>query len=107
MLYKRGNTWWFGFVYNGKRIQESTKIRVKGVRADPTGQRSNKDIARDIESAFRTQLAKGEVGIEKPEVIVPTFAAFKDVFMAWVRDRSRMPARNGSMTPVMGDCGSS
>jgi integrase len=89
MIYKRANTWWFSFVYNGKRIQESTKIKVKGVRHDPTGQRSNKEIAKDIESAYRTQLAKGEVGIEEKPVTpaVPTFREFKDVFMAWVRDK--------------------
>jgi len=81
MLYKRGNTWWFNFMYDGKHIQESTKIKVKGVRADPTGQRSNKDIARDIESAHGTKLAKGEVGIEdKRAPVVPTFAEFKDTF---------------------------
>jgi hypothetical protein len=50
-VYKRGNTWWYEFVFNGKRVRDSTK-------------QSNKRVATDIEAAKRTQLAKGEVGIK-------------------------------------------
>jgi hypothetical protein len=44
----------------------------------------NPRIARQMEAAHRTSLAKGEVGIreEKP---VPTLEAFKDTFVEWVR----------------------
>jgi integrase len=50
-VYKRGNVWWYSFVFNGQRVQESTK-------------QSNKRVAEQMESARKTQLAKGEVGIE-------------------------------------------
>src|ERR1700694_1192575 len=49
--YKRGKVWWYSFVFNGEHIQESTKQR-------------NLHVARQIEAARRTQLAKGEVGIK-------------------------------------------
>jgi integrase len=49
-IYKRGGVYWFSFVFNGKRVQESTK-------------QANRKAAIDIESAHRTALAKGEVGI--------------------------------------------
>jgi hypothetical protein len=51
-LYKRGGVWWFEFVFNGERIRESTK-------------QGNRRTAEQIESARRTQLAKGEVGIKE------------------------------------------
>ena len=52
MIFKRSKTgpYWFTFTFNGKRVQKSTK-------------QFNKDAAKDIESAHRTSLAKGEVGI--------------------------------------------
>jgi integrase len=50
-LYKRGRVWWYSFVFDGEHIQESTKQR-------------NLQVARQIEAARRTQLAKGEVGIK-------------------------------------------
>jgi integrase len=52
-IYKRGNTYWFTFIFDGRRIQRSTKQR-------------NRKAAVDIESAYRTALAKGEVGIAPP-----------------------------------------
>jgi len=52
-VFKRGTVYWFEFVFNGRRIQRSTKQR-------------NRQAAIDIESAFRTSLAKGEVGITAP-----------------------------------------
>ncbi len=69
-IYKRGKTWWMSFNFNGKHVQRSTKTRVK------------RD-AETIERAFRTQLAKGEVGIEtKPDA--PTFKGGMTDFLAWV-----------------------
>lgn len=49
--YRRGRVWWYSFCYNGEHVQESTKQR-------------NLQVARQIEAARRTQLAKGEVGIK-------------------------------------------
>jgi len=57
-LYKRGGVWWFEFVFNGERIRESTK-------------QGNRRIAEQIESARRTQLAKGEVGIKDRKPVPP------------------------------------
>jgi integrase len=61
-IYKRGDTYWYEFQFNGERIQHSA-------------QTGNKDAARQIEAAHRVRLAKGEAGIhERPPV--PTLAEF-------------------------------
>jgi integrase len=64
MVFKRKNSryWWYKFIWNGKLIRESTK-------------QTNKRVAEQMESAHRTSLAKGEVGIRDKQV-VPTLAAF-------------------------------
>ena len=49
-IYKRGDTDWYEFQFNGQRIQQSA-------------QTSNEDAARQIEAAYRIRLAKGEAGI--------------------------------------------
>jgi len=51
-VYKRGKTYWFRFVFEGRRIQRSTK-------------QGDRDAAKDIEAAYRTQLGKKEVGLEE------------------------------------------
>ena len=61
-LYKRGNIHWYKFTFNGSAIQESTR-------------QTNQHIARQMESAHRTSLAKGEVGIRDRKVI-PTLGNF-------------------------------
>jgi integrase len=63
-IFKRGNVYWYHFLFNGEHVQRSTK-------------QGNPRAARNMESAFRTALAKGEVGIieHKP---VPTLADFLD-----------------------------
>lgn len=61
-LYKRGKIYWYQFVFNKTRVQESTK-------------QSNKSVARQMEAAHRTALAKGEVGIREKKP-VPTLAEF-------------------------------
>jgi len=69
-IYKRGKTWWMSFNFNGKHIQKTTKS-------------TNKRDAETIERAYRTQLAKGEVGIEtKPDA--PIFKEAMADFLAWV-----------------------
>jgi integrase len=62
MIYKRGKTYWYKFMWQGKLVRESTK-------------QGNDKVARQMESAHRTSLAKGEVGIREPKV-VPTLAEF-------------------------------
>lgn len=79
-VYKRGGVWWFKFSWNGESTRESTK-------------QGNKRIAEQIESARKTQLAKGEVGIRdrKP---VPTMAQFADHdFLPFVRSTSAAKPR--------------
>ena len=61
-LYKSGDVYWYQFQFKGQRIQESTH----------TG---NKDAARQIESAERVRLAKGEAGINERQP-APTLAEF-------------------------------
>lgn len=73
-LYKRGDVWWYEFVFSGERIRESTK-------------QSNKRIAEQMAAARRTQLAKGEVGI-KDRKRAPTLAEYAQmVFLPHVTAR--------------------
>jgi integrase len=68
-IYKRGKTYWFEFIFEGRRIRRSSKTR-------------SRKAARDIESAYRVKLAKGEVGLEEPKR-APTFADALKEFLAW------------------------
>lgn len=71
-IFKRGNVYWYHFMFNGEHVQRSTK-------------QGNPRTARNMEAAFRTALVKGEVGIieRKP---VPTLADFLDNrFEPWAR----------------------
>src|SRR5215831_1850106 len=63
-IYKRGKVYWYKFRWYGKLIRESTK------------QGSDK-VARQMEAAHRTSLAKGEVGIREKKP-VPTLREFID-----------------------------
>jgi integrase len=70
---KRGScgVYWYKFMWQGKLVRESTK-------------QGNDKIARSMESAHRTSLAKGEVGIreKKPS---PTLVDFlSHTFQPWV-----------------------
>ncbi len=70
-IYKRGDTWWFKFKWNGELIRESTK-------------QGNQRIAGQIEATRKTALAKGEVGIRdrKP---TPTLGKFAEVEFSAIR----------------------
>lgn len=61
-IYKRGRIYWYKFTFNGEAIRESTR-------------QTNQHTARDMESAHRTSLAKGEVGIREKKT-APTLADF-------------------------------
>jgi len=69
MIFKRGDKYWYKFKFNGVLIRESTKQR-------------NLRTAERMEAARKTQLAKGEVGIQdvKP---VPAFDKAMRDFLAW------------------------
>jgi integrase len=64
MTYKRGKVYWYKFQWDGRLIRESTK-------------QGNDKVARQMEAAHRTSLAKGEVGIREKKK-APTFAEFCD-----------------------------
>lgn len=67
-VYKRGGVYWYEFHFRGERIRESANV-------------SNKNEARSIESARRTELAKGLVGIvDRPPA--PTVKEFAPRFTA-------------------------
>jgi integrase len=71
-IFKRGKIYWFHFIFNGEHIQESTK-------------QGNPRVARQIEAAHRTALAKGEVGIREKKP-VPTLAEFaRDRVQPWAK----------------------
>jgi integrase len=81
-IYKRGATYWFTFVFNGRRIQRSTKQR-------------NRKAAIDIEGAYRTQLAKGEVGLDETKKDV-TIGQLLDALETDFKLRGKWDARNES-----------
>jgi len=54
MIYKRGKTYWYKFMWQGRLVRESTK-------------QANDKVARQMESAHRTSLAKGEVEIREKQ----------------------------------------
>jgi integrase len=62
MIYKRNRIKWYKFTWQGAVIRESTK-------------QGNSKVARQMEAAHRTALAKGEVGIRERKPF-PTFAEF-------------------------------
>ena len=71
-IFKRGNVYWYHFLFNGEHIQKSTK-------------QGNPRTARQMEAAHRTALAKGEVGLVEREPS-PTLAKFIDErFTPWAR----------------------
>ncbi len=70
-LYKRPDSkfWWMKFHFDGDLVQASTKC-------------SNKRDAGTVESAYRTQLALGKIGV-KPKPKAPTFKQAVDDFLKW------------------------
>jgi len=71
-IYKRGRIYWYKFTFNGEAIRESTRPK-------------NQVVARNMESAHRTSLAKGEVGIRDKKQSL-TLAKFCDErFEPWAK----------------------
>lgn len=68
---KKRGVWWFGFWWNGRHIQRSTKLKI--------GPKKNVQAAKDAESAYRAALAKGEMGIRERKA-APIFAEFATQF---------------------------
>jgi integrase len=77
---KRGRTYWYKFVWQSELIRESTK-------------QGNDKVARQMESAHRTSLAKGEVGIRERKSS-PTLVEFMShTFRPWVEATFREKPR--------------
>jgi len=72
-IFKRGKIYWFHFLFNGQHVQRSTK-------------QGNPRVARQIEAAYRTQLAKGEVGIQERQK-APTLFEFAKRFRDFIQVR--------------------
>jgi integrase len=76
-IYKRGEVYWYKFMWQGKLVRESTK-------------QGNDKVARQMEAAHRTSLAKGEVGIREKKP-VPTLAEFcRKRFAPWAESTSSL-----------------
>jgi integrase len=71
-LFKRGDVYWYEFTYGGRRYRKSANV-------------GNQRAAREIEAAFRTALAKGDVGITERKA-VPGFRASMSDFLKWSED---------------------
>lgn len=68
-IFKRGRVYWFHFISDGRHYQRSTK-------------QGNPRTARQIEAAFKTALAKGEVGITERQPM-PSFREGMKAFLTW------------------------
>ncbi len=78
-IFKRGSVYWYHFLFNGEHIQKSTK-------------QGNPRTARQIEAAYKTALAKGEVGITERKK-APGFNAAMKAFLDWSeREHEAHPA---------------
>ena len=69
-IYKRGKTYWFEFIFEGRRVRRSAKT-------------SNRRAAEQIEAAYKVKLAKGEVDLDVEKKDVPNFKAAMAEFMVW------------------------
>src|SRR5215469_7140492 len=79
-IYKRGGFYWYKFMWQGKLVRESTK-------------QGNDKVARQMESAHRVSLAKGEVGLREKK-IAPTLVEFmENKFKPWVEATFREKPR--------------
>jgi integrase len=70
-IYKKRGVYWYNFWWNGVHVQKSTN-------------QGNAKVARQMESAHKTKLAKGEMGLHdlKP---VPTFKQATEEFLEWAK----------------------
>ena len=72
MIYKRGKNYWYKFMWNGNPVRESTK-------------QGNDKVARQMESAHRTSLAKGEVGIREKKPVLSLVKFIDERFEPWAK----------------------
>jgi integrase len=70
-VYRRGKTYWFEFVYQGKRVRKSTHLK-------------NLRKAEEYERGYRTALVKGEIGLHIEKKTIPSFKEAMADFLTWV-----------------------
>ncbi len=83
-LYKKPGSkyWWFNFVFRGRHVQKSSKVE-------------NRRVAADIERAYRTNLARGEVNIaDRPKADRKTIGQLLDVLVNDYRARKKDNVKN-------------
>ena len=73
-IYKRGKIYWYKFMWNGEAIRESTK-------------QMNHNVARQMEAAHRSSLAKGEVGIRERKSFPPLSEFLNADFIPYVKSK--------------------
>jgi integrase len=73
-IYKRGNVYWYKFMWNGELVRESTK-------------QGNDRVARNMEAAHRTSLANGLVGIREKRQAPSLSDFFKNDFEPFVKTK--------------------
>jgi integrase len=79
--FKRGDIYWYKFMFNGQLIRESTR-------------QGSDRVARQMEAAHRTSLAKGEVGIREKKT-APTLADFcKNRLEPWAKSTFQQTVPN-------------
>jgi site-specific recombinase XerD len=78
-IFKRGRVYWYHFVFSGEHVQESTK-------------QGSPRIARQMEAAHRTALAKGEVGLRDRKAI-PAVSDAMRAFLEWSTNEHRSHPR--------------
>src|SRR6267143_1163282 len=77
MIYKRGKVYWYKFMWQGKLIRESTK-------------QGNDKLARQMEAAHKTALAKGEVGIREKRPVLTLAEFCSKRFAPWAESTSSL-----------------
>ena len=76
-IYKRGSVYWYKFMWKSELVRESNK-------------QGNDKVARQMEAAHRTSVAKGEVGIrdKKPAMTLDEFCRKR--FAPWSKSSSSL-----------------
>jgi hypothetical protein len=69
-IYKRGEVYWYKFMWQGRSVRESTK-------------QGNDKVARQMEAAHKTSLAKGEVGIREKRPVLTLAEFCRKRFAPW------------------------
>lgn len=67
-VFKRGNVYWYNFIFNGRRVQQSTK-------------QHKKRVAENLEIEHKLSLQRGEIGLR--EQVAPRFSEAMEKYLEW------------------------